>query len=204
MGAAESKPSAAVGEGGQEGKVEGEEEEDRGKEEDKAEEKANLAGERQSGDGQVRRSPFLTVRFRSDTYGSVLSARSPQTNPRPRLRENRASSWMTMRTGKTPPTSPGRGCSSSTMCADPPRRRRGMPPPPPPHQVPTAQNRRLQLLSLRRPKGRNRKLWKDEGRWEHDRFREEEQAPKSREELIAIYGYDIRNGAGPAYRRQPR
>ncbi|XP_033826366.1 protein CASC3 [Periophthalmus magnuspinnatus] len=44
-----------------------------------------------------------------------------------------------------------------------------------------------------RPKGRNRKLWKDEGRWEHDRFREEEQAPKSREELIAIYGYDIRN-----------
>ncbi|KAM4530571.1 protein CASC3 [Odontesthes bonariensis] len=47
-----------------------------------------------------------------------------------------------------------------------------------------------------RPKGRNRKLWKDEGRWEHDRFREEEQAPKSREELIAIYGYDIRNGGG--------
>nr|XP_023867709.1 protein CASC3 [Salvelinus alpinus] len=45
-----------------------------------------------------------------------------------------------------------------------------------------------------RPKGRNRKLWKDEGCWEHDRFREEEQAPKSREELVAIYGYDIRNG----------
>ncbi|XP_028312100.1 protein CASC3 isoform X2 [Gouania willdenowi] len=44
-----------------------------------------------------------------------------------------------------------------------------------------------------RPKGRNRKLWKDEGRWEHDRFREEEQAPKSREELISIYGYDIRH-----------
>uniref|UniRef100_A0A1A8RGE9 Protein CASC3 n=1 Tax=Nothobranchius rachovii TaxID=451742 RepID=A0A1A8RGE9_9TELE len=59
-----------------------------------------------------------------------------------------------------------------------------------------------------RPKGRNRKLWKDEGRWEHDKFREEEQAPKSREELIAIYGYDIRNGGGSgdrAYRqRRPR
>uniref|UniRef100_A0A3Q3BLX6 Protein CASC3 n=1 Tax=Kryptolebias marmoratus TaxID=37003 RepID=A0A3Q3BLX6_KRYMA len=60
-----------------------------------------------------------------------------------------------------------------------------------------------------RPKGRNRKLWKDEGRWEHDKFREEEQAPKSREELIAIYGYDIRNGGGGpgdrAYRqRRPR
>ncbi|XP_040918336.1 protein CASC3 [Toxotes jaculatrix] len=59
-----------------------------------------------------------------------------------------------------------------------------------------------------RPKGRNRKLWKDEGRWEHDKFREEEQAPKSREELIAIYGYDIRNGGGPGERpyrqRRPR
>ncbi|KAM9780415.1 LOW QUALITY PROTEIN: protein CASC3 [Neosynchiropus ocellatus] len=51
-----------------------------------------------------------------------------------------------------------------------------------------------------RPKGRNRKLWKDEGRWEHDKFREEEQAPKSREELIAIYGYDIRNGGGSGER----
>uniref|UniRef100_A0A672Y9X4 Protein CASC3 n=1 Tax=Sphaeramia orbicularis TaxID=375764 RepID=A0A672Y9X4_9TELE len=59
-----------------------------------------------------------------------------------------------------------------------------------------------------RPKGRNRKLWKDEGRWEHDKFREEEQAPKSREELIAIYGYDIRNGGGhgerPFRQRRPR
>ncbi|XP_061085444.1 protein CASC3 [Conger conger] len=48
-----------------------------------------------------------------------------------------------------------------------------------------------------RPKGRHRKLWKDEGRWEHDKFREDEQAPKSREELIAMYGYDIRNANGP-------
>lgn len=45
-----------------------------------------------------------------------------------------------------------------------------------------------------RPKGRHpRKLWKDEGRWSHDRFREDEQAPKSRDELIAMYGYDIRS-----------
>ncbi|XP_068120414.1 protein CASC3 [Hyperolius riggenbachi] len=45
-----------------------------------------------------------------------------------------------------------------------------------------------------RPKGRHpRKLWKDEGRWEHDRFREDEQAPKSRDELISMYGYDIRS-----------
>ncbi|XP_061701849.1 protein CASC3 isoform X2 [Syngnathoides biaculeatus] len=55
-----------------------------------------------------------------------------------------------------------------------------------------------------RPKGRNRKLWKDEGRWEHDKFREEEQAPKSREELIASYGYDIRNGERTFAHRRPR
>lgn len=49
-----------------------------------------------------------------------------------------------------------------------------------------------------RPKGRHpRKLWKDEGRWEHDRFREDEQAPKSREELVALYGYDIRSNKNP-------
>ncbi|KAG9474126.1 hypothetical protein GDO78_004436 [Eleutherodactylus coqui] len=48
------------------------------------------------------------------------------------------------------------------------------------------------------PKGRHpRKLWKDEGRWEHDRFREDEQAPKSRDELIAMYGYDIRSCKNP-------
>ncbi|XP_077591211.1 protein CASC3 isoform X2 [Stigmatopora nigra] len=55
-----------------------------------------------------------------------------------------------------------------------------------------------------RPKGRNRKLWKDEGRWEHDKFREEEQAPKSREELISAYGYDIRNGERAYGQRRPR
>ncbi|KAG1967366.1 protein CASC3 isoform X1 [Pimephales promelas] len=68
---------------------------------------------------------------------------------------------------------------------------------------------RGQATEEERPKGRHRKLWKDEGRWEHDKFREEEQAPKSREELIALYGYDIRNGAGQSdgrsYRsRKPR
>uniref|UniRef100_S4RJY0 Protein CASC3 n=1 Tax=Petromyzon marinus TaxID=7757 RepID=S4RJY0_PETMA len=47
----------------------------------------------------------------------------------------------------------------------------------------------------RRAKVHNRKLWRDAGRWEHDRFREDEQAPKSREELVALYGYDIRSGA---------
>ncbi|XP_061872886.1 protein CASC3-like isoform X3 [Colius striatus] len=48
-----------------------------------------------------------------------------------------------------------------------------------------------------RPKSRQRKLWKDEGRWEHDKFREDEQAPKTRQELIALYGYDIRSAHNP-------
>ncbi|XP_066554879.1 protein CASC3 isoform X2 [Amia ocellicauda] len=55
-----------------------------------------------------------------------------------------------------------------------------------------------------RPKGRHRKLWKDEGRWVHDKFREDEQAPKSRDELIAMYGYDIRNANGPSDSRGSR
>ncbi|XP_060946483.1 protein CASC3 [Limanda limanda] len=67
---------------------------------------------------------------------------------------------------------------------------------------------RGQAQEEERPKGRKGKLWKDEGRWNHDKFREEEQAPKSREELIAIYGYDIRNGGGQGERsyrqRRPR
>ncbi|XP_051572658.1 protein CASC3-like isoform X2 [Myxocyprinus asiaticus] len=63
---------------------------------------------------------------------------------------------------------------------------------------------RGQAQEEERPKGRHRKLWKDEGRWEHDKFREEEQAPKSREELISFYGYDIRNGSGPSEGRSYR
>ncbi|XP_013381152.1 protein CASC3 isoform X2 [Lingula anatina] len=35
-------------------------------------------------------------------------------------------------------------------------------------------------------------LWKDEGKWLHDKFYDDMQAPKSKEEIIAMYGYDIR------------
>lgn len=120
----------------------------------------------------------------------------------------RVRSWTTTRTGRTRPTSPGRVCSSSTTSAATPRRRSGEPPPHTPLRFPPHLDRgALTAASVPpRPKGRNRKLWKDEGRWEHDRFREEEQAPKSREELVAVYGYDIRSGGGDrAYRqRRPR
>uniref|UniRef100_UPI00358F16D9 protein CASC3-like n=1 Tax=Myxine glutinosa TaxID=7769 RepID=UPI00358F16D9 len=45
-----------------------------------------------------------------------------------------------------------------------------------------------------RAKARGRKLWKDEGRWEHDLYCEDEQLPKCSAELVAVYGYDIRVG----------
>ncbi|KAG8195892.1 hypothetical protein JTE90_001128 [Oedothorax gibbosus] len=54
------------------------------------------------------------------------------------------------------------------------------------------------------PRDRKKKLWNDEGKWGHDRFREEEQFPKSRNELIEAYGYDIRNEDGPPRARRRR
>ncbi|XP_037283050.2 uncharacterized protein LOC119176041 isoform X3 [Rhipicephalus microplus] len=52
----------------------------------------------------------------------------------------------------------------------------------------------------RRPK----KLWHDEGVWNHDMYREEEQGPKSSEELVSIYGYDIRSELMPPRARRRR
>ncbi|CRL05052.1 CLUMA_CG018128, isoform A [Clunio marinus] len=49
------------------------------------------------------------------------------------------------------------------------------------------------------------KKTKDTDRWTHDRFNENEQAPKSRAELVSAYGYDIRNeDCAPRPRRQRR
>ncbi|XP_066515615.1 protein CASC3-like [Hoplias malabaricus] len=139
---------------------EGEVEEGRTKEV-KAEEKGNLAGERQSGDGQES----------TDDPENKSAGKAGQKLDDDEDRKN-------------PAYIPRKGLFFE-------------------HDV------RGQAQEEERPKGRHRKLWKDEGRWEHDRFREEEQAPKSREELIAVYGYDIRNGTGHsearAYRsRKPR
>ncbi|KAI4468957.1 protein casc3 [Holotrichia oblita] len=50
-----------------------------------------------------------------------------------------------------------------------------------------------------------KKVWQDKKeKWSHDRFNDNEQAPKSRAELIAIYGYDIRNEDGPPRARRRR
>ncbi|XP_057653796.1 protein CASC3 [Diorhabda carinulata] len=54
-------------------------------------------------------------------------------------------------------------------------------------------------------KDNKKKVWQDKKeRWAHDRYNEPEQAPKSRSELIAIYGYDIRNEEGPPRARRRR
>ena len=50
-----------------------------------------------------------------------------------------------------------------------------------------------------------KKVWQDKKeRWTHDRFNDSDQAPKSRTELIATYGYDIRNEDGPPRARRRR
>lgn len=51
-----------------------------------------------------------------------------------------------------------------------------------------------------------KKVWleKESTRWQHDRFNDQEQAPKSRSELVSIYGYDIRNEDGPPRARRRR
>lgn len=49
-----------------------------------------------------------------------------------------------------------------------------------------------------------KKVWKEDGKWQHDRFSAYDQSPKSREELVATYGYDIRNEEGPPRARRRR
>ncbi|XP_015524060.2 protein CASC3 isoform X1 [Neodiprion lecontei] len=52
---------------------------------------------------------------------------------------------------------------------------------------------------------KEKKVWKDkEDRWDHDRYNDDEQAPKSHDELVAVYGYDIRNEEGPPRARRRR
>nr|XP_022914646.1 protein CASC3 isoform X1 [Onthophagus taurus] len=54
-------------------------------------------------------------------------------------------------------------------------------------------------------KDSKKKVWQDKKeRWSHDRFNDNEQAPKSRAELISTYGYDIRNEDGPPKARRRR
>lgn len=54
-------------------------------------------------------------------------------------------------------------------------------------------------------KENKKKVWQDKKeKWTHDKFNDSEQAPKSRAELVAIYGYDIRNEEGPPRARRRR
>lgn len=49
-----------------------------------------------------------------------------------------------------------------------------------------------------------KKAAKEVDRWSHDRFNENEQAPKSRSELVSAYGYDIRTEDCAPRSRRPR
>ena len=42
-----------------------------------------------------------------------------------------------------------------------------------------------------------KKLWVEDTKWIHDKYIEDYQKPKSREEIIALYGYDIRAHSEP-------
>ena len=56
-------------------------------------------------------------------------------------------------------------------------------------------------------KDKKKKVWKADAseKWGHDKFMEMEQTPKNEEELVAAYGYDIRNeDAAPRARRRRR
>ncbi|KAF5296138.1 hypothetical protein FQR65_LT10308 [Abscondita terminalis] len=57
-----------------------------------------------------------------------------------------------------------------------------------------------------KPDKQNKKnVWMEKKeRWGHDRYNDNEQAPKTRSELVAIYGYDIRNEDGPPKARRRR
>ena len=50
------------------------------------------------------------------------------------------------------------------------------------------------MLCFRQPK---KKLWLDDRKWLHDRYDEHAQMPKTRQELIAVYGHDIRTSGRP-------
>ena len=49
-----------------------------------------------------------------------------------------------------------------------------------------------------------KKVWREDDKWSHDRFLYYDQAPKSRDELVTAYGYDIRNEEGPPRARRRR
>lgn len=49
---------------------------------------------------------------------------------------------------------------------------------------------------------KNKKIFND--KWRHDRYNDHDQAPKSNAELIAVYGYDIRNEEAPPKSRRRR
>ncbi|CAG0878840.1 unnamed protein product [Darwinula stevensoni] len=73
------------------------------------------------------------------------------------------------------------------------------------HDDRTSSSEAKEEVTKKDVKEEKKKVWKDAGdRWMHDKFNENEQIPKSREELISAYGYDIREEDGPPRARRRR
>lgn len=127
--------SAAANSPAKEEEAEAKDEDGQSKEESKSEDKGNLAGERQSGDGQVSLDGRRSWRMSRGQKAPVrvdlpVPRRSRPTTRKLRPQERLDRSWTMTRTEKTRPTSPERACSSSTMSGATPRRRRGTQPGP--------------------------------------------------------------------------
>lgn len=72
-------------------------------------------------------------------------------------------------------------------------------------ETPAKDSKVLQLSNQKAQSAKVAKKTKDiADRWTHDRFNENEQAPKSRAELVSSYGYDIRNEDCPPRPRRHR
>ncbi|CAH1164399.1 unnamed protein product [Phaedon cochleariae] len=62
-----------------------------------------------------------------------------------------------------------------------------------------------EVVEENKDKDGKKQIWSEtKEKWSHDRFNETEQTPKSRAELVSIYGYDIRNEEGPPRARRRR
>ena len=53
-------------------------------------------------------------------------------------------------------------------------------------------------------KKQKKNIWNESDKWGHDLFRPDEQTPKSKDELVNTYGYDIRNEDNPPKARRKR
>lgn len=71
---------------------------------------------------------------------------------------------------------------------------------------PLEKDAHIAKIDVKSPRELKKKpLWDSKDRWSHDKYIVDDQKPKSRDELISIYGYDIRNeNEAPKLQRRSR